>query len=69
MGPLNWESSDLTTRPPLHKLHSVVKESRKFKFQLIMAQEDIDTNTKPKKAAKDVKKKAKNTSLEDMKKG
>ena len=33
-----------------------------------MAQEDIDTNTKPKKAAKDVKKKAKNTSLEDMKK-
>ena len=33
-----------------------------------MAQEDIDANTKPKKAAKDVKKKAKNTSLEDMKK-
>ena len=40
------------------KLHSVVKESRKFKFQLNMAQEDIDINIKPTKAAKDVKKKA-----------
>ena len=40
------------------KLHSVVKESRKFKFQLNMAQEDIDINIKPTKAAKHVKKKA-----------
>ena len=40
------------------KLHSVVKESRKFKFQLNMAQEEIDINIKPTKAAKDVKKKA-----------
>ena len=50
------------------KLHSVVKESRKFKFQLNMAQEEIDTNMKPTKAAKDIKGKAKNASLEDMKK-
>ena len=51
------------------KLHSVVKESKKFKFQLNMAQEEFDTNMKPTKAAKDIKKKAKNPSLEDMKKG
>ena len=51
------------------KLHSVVKESKKFKFQLNMAQEEIDTNMTPTKAAKDIKKKAKNTSLEDIKKG
>ena len=51
------------------KLHSVVKESRKFMFQLNMTQEEIDTNMKPTKAAKDIKKKAKNASLEDMKKG
>ena len=47
----------------------MVKESRKVKFQLNMAQEEIDINTKPTKAAKDIKKKAKNASLEDMKKG
>ena len=41
------------------KLHSVVKESRKLKFQLNMAQEEIDTNMKPTKAAKDIKKKSK----------
>ena len=41
------------------KLHSVVKESRKSKFQLNMTQEKIDTNTKPIKTAKDMKKKAK----------
>ena len=51
------------------KLYSVAKESRKFKFHLNMAQEEIDTNMKPTKAAKDIKKKAKNASLEDMKKG
>ena len=51
------------------KPHSVVKESRKFKFQLNMAQGEIDTNMKPTKAAKDIKKKAKNASLEDMKNG
>ena len=50
------------------KLHSVAKESRKFKFQLNMAQEEIDINTKPTKAAKDIKKKTKNASLEDMEK-
>ena len=38
----------------------MVKESRKFKFQLKMTQEEIDINTKPAKAAKDLKKKAKN---------
>ena len=41
------------------KLHSVVKESRKSKFQLNMTQEKIDTNTKPIKTAKDMKKNAK----------
>ena len=51
------------------KLHSVVKESRKSKFQLNMTLEKNDTNTKPIKTAKDMKKKGKNTSLEDMKKG
>ena len=51
------------------KLHSVVKESRKFKFQLNMAQEELDTNMKPTIATKDIKEKAKNASLEDMKKG
>ena len=50
------------------KLHSVVKESRKFNFQLNMAQE-IDINTKPTKAAKDIKKKTEKASLEDMKNG
>ena len=51
------------------KLHSVVKESRKSKFHLNMTQEKIDTDTKSIKTAKDMKKKGKNTSLEDMKKG
>ena len=51
------------------KLHSVVKESRKFKFQLNLTQEEIDINIKLTKAAKHIKKKAKNASLEDMKKG
>ena len=41
------------------KLHLVVKESRKFKFQLNIIQIEIDINTKPIKAAKDIKKKAK----------
>ena len=50
------------------KLHSVVKESWKFKFQLNMAQEEIDTKMKPTKAAKDIKTKANNASLEDLKK-
>ena len=40
------------------KLHSVVKESRKFKFKLNMTQEQTEINIKPTKAAKDVKKKA-----------
>ena len=34
------------------KLHSVVKESRKFKFQLNMAQEEIDTNINQQKPLK-----------------
>ena len=51
------------------KLHSLVKESREFKLQLNLTQEEIDTNTKPTKAAKDLKKKVKNASLEEMKKG
>ena len=51
------------------KLHSVVKESRKFKFKLNMTQEQTEINIKPTKAAKDIQKKAKNASLEDTKKG
>ena len=39
------------------KLHSVVAESRKSKFQLNMAEEEIDINIKPTKAAKDIRKK------------
>ena len=39
------------------KLHSVVKENRKFKFQFNMAQEEININNKPTKATKDIKKK------------
>ena len=50
------------------KLYTVVKESRKFKFQLNMAQEEIDINTNQQKAAKDIQKKAKNASLQGMKK-
>ena len=45
------------------KLHSIVKESRKFTFQFNMTQEEIDINTKPTKVAKDIKKKAKNASF------
>ena len=52
-----------------NKLHPEVKESRKFRFQLNMAQEEIDINTKTTKATKGIKKKAKNSGLEDMKKG
>ena len=51
------------------KLHSVVKERRKFQFQCNMTQEEIDINTKPTKAAKKKKKKTKNASLEDTRKG
>ena len=51
------------------KLHSVVKERRKFQFQRNMTQEETDINTKPTKAAKKKKKKTKNASLEDMRKG
>ena len=36
------------------KLHSVVKESRKFKFKLNMTQEQTEINIKPTKAAKDI---------------
>ena len=38
------------------KLYKVIKESRKFKFRLDMAQEEIDTNMKLTKAAKDKEK-------------
>ena len=50
------------------KLYSMVKESRKIKFQLNATQEEIDVNTQSTKAPKDIKK-AKNDSLEDMEKG
>ena len=38
------------------KLHSVVKESSKFNFQLNTAQKEIDVYTKPTKTAKDISK-------------
>ena len=47
----------------------MVKENRKFKSNLNIAQEKIYINTKPTKAAKNIKKKAKNASIEVMKKG
>ena len=50
------------------KLHSVVKESRRFKSPLNTAQKEIVINTKLTIAAKYIKKKAKNASLKDMKK-
>ena len=37
-------------------------------FSFKMTQEEIGINTKPTKAAKDIKKKAKNANFEDMKK-
>ena len=49
------------------KLDSVVKESRRFKFPLNRVQEENVINTKPTIAAKNIKKEAKNASLEDMK--
>ena len=51
------------------KLQSVVKESRKFKLQLNITQEEIDINTKPTKVAKDIKKKANIASIDDFQKG
>ena len=50
------------------KLHSVTKESRKFIFQLNMAQEENEQTTEATKAAKEIKKKAKQGYLDDMKK-
>ena len=50
------------------KLHSVTKESRKFKLKLNMAQEENEQTTEATKAAKEIKKKAKQSYLEDMKK-
>ena len=50
------------------KLHSVTKESRKFKFQLDMAQEENEQTSKAKKFAKEIKKKAKYGCLDDIKK-
>ena len=50
------------------KLHSVTKESRKFKFQLNTAQEENEQTTEATKAAKEIKKKAKQGYLDDMKK-
>ena len=51
-----------------NKLHSVTKESQKFKFQLNMAQEENEKTTEVTKAAKEIKKKAKQGYLNDMKK-
>ena len=50
------------------KLHSVMKESQKFKFQLNTVQEENEQTTEATKAAKEIKKKAKQGYLDDMKK-
>ena len=50
------------------KLHSVTKQSRKFKFQLNMAQDENEQTTEATKAAKQIKKKSKQGYLDDMKK-
>ena len=49
-------------------LHSVMKESQEFKFQLNMAQEENKKTTEATKAVKEIKKKAKQGYLDDMKK-
>ena len=49
------------------KLHSVTKESRKFKLQLNMAQEENYQTTEATKAAKEIKEKAKKSYLDDIK--
>ena len=49
------------------KLHSVMKASQKFKFQLNMAQKENEKTTKATKVAKEIKKKTKQGYLEDMK--
>ena len=51
-----------------NKLHSVTKENRECKFQLNMAQEENEQTTEATKAAKEIKKKAKQGYLDDMKK-
>ena len=50
------------------KLYSVTKESQEFKFQLNMVQEENEQTTEATKAAKEIKKKAKQGYLDDMKK-
>ena len=50
------------------KLHSVVKESRKFIFQINMAQEENDQKKEATKASKEIKKKAKQGYLDEMEK-
>ena len=50
------------------KLHSVTKESRKFKFQLDMAQEKNKQTTDATKTANEITKKSKQGYLDDMKK-
>ena len=50
------------------KLHSVTKETRKFKFRLNMAQEENEQTTEATKAAKENKTKVKQGYLNDTKK-
>ena len=50
------------------KLHSVVKESRKFKFQLDMTLEENEPNMTAIKTTQEIKQKAKEACQEDMKK-
>ena len=50
------------------KLHSVTKESRKFKLKLNMAQKENEQTTEATKAAKEIKKKVKQGYLDHMKK-
>ena len=50
------------------KLHSVFKESRKFKFQLDRALEENESNMTATKAATEIKQKAKQIFPEDMEK-
>ena len=50
------------------KLHSVTKESQKFKFQLNLTQEVNKQTTEATKAAKEIKKKAKQGYLDVKKK-
>ena len=59
----DWILSVVLQHEKKKKLHSVVKDSRKFKFQLHMVLEEIELNMTIMKAVKEIKQKAKQAAL------